>query len=110
MSYEDGDGEYCAIWEERWVRGRKSHRCCECGGKITVGERHGYGKGLMAGEGWQTFRRCAACMMLAEQVAQINGACPVWGGLDMSADDAGLESSYEHRERLESAPPAEEAP
>lgn len=79
MPYEEG--EYCQLWHEKRVRARKPHRCYECGGDIPVGMVHGRATGLYDGS-WGTWRRCAACLILAERVATQFGECALWGGLD----------------------------
>lgn len=45
--------DYCEIpefYSATWVKGRKEHKCCECGGPIEKGELHGYFVGKWDGE------------------------------------------------------------
>lgn len=104
--YEPGD-EYCDLFEERAVVARKNHRCEECGATIQKGEKHEVAKGLYEGQ-WSEARRCPACVILAELVATLNEACPLWGGLDASVDlarDEGhdVPTPQEHRKQWEAA-------
>lgn len=84
--YEDCD-EYSAIWREsRVAKTRKPHRCYECGDAIPAGSSccAAFWAGGSSG-GPVTAYRCFACAALAELVAEINKACPLWGGLRESA-------------------------
>lgn len=59
----------CSSWDydapdftrERFVRGRKVHRCIECGRAIRKGERHEAATGKWDG-GVQTLRTCLRCV------------------------------------------------
>ncbi len=78
------------VWEEKEVRARKEHTCCECGKSINPGEQYGLAKSPFDGS-WSTFRRCPACLILAEMVATMSEACPLWGGLSEAVDYANEE-------------------
>lgn len=110
MPYEDC--EPCEMWREGIVVVRKPQRCCECGAKISPGERAGRASGKYHGT-WETWHRCQACVILSEMVGTIAGECPLWGGLDPSIDnlndgffdlESQLPSPREHREQWESLP------
>lgn len=120
--YEDNDwGEPADIWKEKKVRARKEHTCCECGGKILLGQVYGRVDALVAGEGWISYERCPACLILAELVATTTKECPLWGGLGESVEYANatmkgvrhneetdeyeglLPSPWEHRKQWEAA-------
>lgn len=104
MPYEDsGYGEVAELWTEKRVKARKRHGCCECGQPIEPGMVYGQATYLYYGR-WYTSRRCPACMILAEMVATITGACPLWEGLGESVDyanDSGNHVTYdEERDEL----------
>jgi hypothetical protein len=81
MPYEEGADDYpCSYWNEKRVRIRKAHRCCECSVEIPVGEMVGRAKSVYDGK-WYASYRCAACLILAELAATIEGECALWGGL-----------------------------
>jgi hypothetical protein len=82
MPYEECD-DYSAIWREAKVKARKEHRCEECREPIPPGMEYGKATSLYDGR-WDTLRRCAACLILAEWIATVTGYCPLWGGLDVS--------------------------
>ena len=109
MPYEEGDGEnWCSFWREKKVKARKEHRCEECGSKIHVGEEHGFATGCYDGR-FDCWRRCAACLILAEMAGTIAGACALWGGLDYQIEelnwgrDKPLPTAREHRKLWEAA-------
>lgn len=86
MCYVDYDAP--AFFKETRVRGRKDHRCCECGGRIARGARHWAHRGLWDGE-VATIRTCDDCVSLREAVTlheEADGcrgaeATPPFGGL-----------------------------
>jgi hypothetical protein len=49
------------LYEQRTVKGRKPHKCCECLRVIERGERHEYVKGLWDGE-FSEYRTCDKCV------------------------------------------------
>lgn len=103
MPYEEGGG-YSTLWNEKRVRVRKEHRCCECEATIALGEQAGKFDELYDGS-WSTWYRCAACLVLAELVATLNGECPLMEGLSESvanynwgrADEDHLPDPVDHR-------------
>lgn len=101
---EDCDqGDPCQVWSEgRVKRTRKPHRCCECNDAIPPGSACCYASHLCDGE-WETEYRCVSCSTLVELVAELNKACPQWGGLDDAAEAAGVSFSewQEKARRLE---------
>lgn len=111
FSYEENEeGDTCEAWDERRVRARKAHTCTECCEKIKPGERYGRASGLLYGEGWETWKRCPACMILVELAATLVKECPLWGRLDEFIEDhrgydlpADFPSPHEHRKRWEAA-------
>lgn len=120
MPYED-HGELTDCWDERRVKARKRHTCYECSQPIEPGMVYGRAKGLVDHQ-WSEWRRCPACLILAEWVATVTGQCPLWGGLGESVDyaneagdhvtyDEGLDEFVgqipgprEHRRQWEAAP------
>ena len=95
---DDGDGDYCDIWEEgRVQKSRKAFTCYECGDKIPAGSRYCWAKNLYDGL-WTTYRRCLSCSALAELVTMESGYCPLWGDLHSTAQQMlgdGFLSSWE---------------
>jgi hypothetical protein len=106
MPYEEGDGETCQYWDEKRVKTRTPHKCCECNVDIPVGEEVGRSKGVFDGH-WYTSYRCAACLILAEFAATIEGMCAMWGGLADFVDNVNwgrgkpLPFPAEHRKQWE---------
>lgn len=120
--YEDNDwGEPTSIWREKKVKARKEHACDECGGSILPGQTYGRADALCDGDGWRSWKRCPACLILAELVATATEECPLWGGLGESVEYANdtmegvryneetgeyegrLPSPWEHRKQWEAA-------
>lgn len=66
------DYEPSTVWDERIVRARKQHRCCECRGAIRVGESHSRIGSLFDGR-WQTYRMCGDCKVTICDLGKISG-------------------------------------
>jgi len=65
------------VFNERMIKARKPHKCCECGAVIQVGDRHELVEGLWDGS-WSRYRTCRACKTIR------NHYCPngsIYGGL-----------------------------
>ena len=58
----DGSNDFHS---SRTVKARKTHRCCECGREIGVGESHEYVSAKSDG-GFYTNRTCAECAEIRE--------------------------------------------
>lgn len=111
--YPDWGGEYAEVWREGIVQARKEHTCCECSAVIQPGERYGQATAISRAEGLEVYRRCPACLILAELVATLTEYCPLWGALDIEVDGLDLPSPHEHRQQWEAAgspPPPEPTP
>ena len=98
--YEESDS-YASVWREASVaHARKAHTCCECGDEIPPGSACCYAFCVADGEA-MTYYRCVSCATLAELVANINEACPLWGGLRDSADLADVDwAAWQEKNRL----------
>lgn len=55
------------FYESKMVRGRKTHRCCECLRTIEKGEQHQYTTGLWDGN-FEDFRTCDTCLAMIAEV------------------------------------------
>lgn len=60
---------------------RKPHQCCECNHPIQPGERYEHVAGKWDGR-LDTFDTCEACVELRAALADRNGGCFQYGGLD----------------------------
>lgn len=54
------DCELPELYDERYVKARKKHTCCECKHPIFPGEEYQKVKGLWDGE-FATFKTCSCC-------------------------------------------------
>lgn len=52
--------EYAQVWDEKWQKARKEHRCNECPFPIEKGETYMRVGSLFEGK-WETFRRHKEC-------------------------------------------------
>lgn len=48
------------IFNQEEIHAKRPHQCCECGGRIGIGEKYERTKGLWDGL-WDTFATCLAC-------------------------------------------------
>lgn len=76
----------CVGWEEKVVVARKNHRCTECNAPIAPGERYGRASGVVvpgfdADPGPRTWKRCMACVVLADRLQTEFELCIPWGTL-----------------------------
>lgn len=55
-------------------KARKSHTCCECRGKIAVGETYELVTGLWEGS-WSTFKTCPDCLPVRCALAATEDSC-----------------------------------
>ena len=62
----NNDDEKASVFEERIVRARKEHICCECNEPIKPGETYEYYRGLYDGY-WSVYRTCAICKLIANE-------------------------------------------
>ena len=77
--YCDYDGPEFLSIDTR--KARTQHKCCECGHVIEPGEKYEHVAGKW--DGWLgTFDTCGMCAELREAVADYNGGCYQYGGLD----------------------------
>lgn len=58
----------------RTPKARKQHKCCECRGRIQIGETYERASGIWDGEPMR-FKTCCDCAALR---AEINSGLPVW--------------------------------
>jgi len=71
------DGDAPELFDERCVRARKEHRCCDCGTLIRPGERYTLVSGKWDGE-FETFAICQSCDDLR---SRCDLACTSYGDL-----------------------------
>lgn len=79
------DAEPVELHEQRNVKGRKPHKCSECGIAIPIGEEHRVDSYMFDGHFYRE-RTCLACVEAgaeAHRVAHKHDACfcPSFGGL-----------------------------
>jgi hypothetical protein len=71
--------ETCDFYFERYQNARKVHTCCDCGGKIGVGERYLVHGGGYAGD-FHVAKRCADCDFMQSEVGRtLLQHCFGWG-------------------------------
>lgn len=100
--YEDSDDGYAEFARVRRVaRTRKDHQCLECGAVIPSGSHCCNAFWVGGGEVCNAYR-CPTCAALAELVAEINKACPLWGGLRDSCDYTDGVDWYEWHQKAKS--------
>jgi len=59
----DYDGDFPEFYFAKMVIAKKTHWCCECGRKISTGERYENARGKWYG-GFQVFKTCANCLSI----------------------------------------------
>jgi len=63
----DVDHDPASVLEEKMVKARKEHECCECGETIKRGERYELVKGCWDGS-WGTYKTCEPCVRIRRDV------------------------------------------
>lgn len=77
-----------AFYSKSFHMARKPHRCDECGGPISPGERYRYISGLWDGY-FQIFKDCERCCDLQTWVQNnVPCFCPMHGNMDEQMRDA----------------------
>lgn len=84
------DGEYPNIFEEKIVKARKEHTCCECQNKIFKNEVYSKVKGHWTDGGWQEFKTCIKCIEIRHEVSSQEWGIPAFGNLADWAYEAGI--------------------
>ena len=69
-----------SFFQERHVRARKVHRCCECGRAIQPGERYQKVIGVWDGR-FDQFCRCSHCEAVAAKFNELPCFCDSFRGL-----------------------------
>lgn len=72
------------VYRKRIPTARKRHRCYECGGAITIGEKYEYVASLCDGD-FGTFKTCERCIDIRVWVKN-NAPCFCWGHGNMIED------------------------
>lgn len=76
------------LFEQKIVRGRKQHSCCECGALISKGTTHVFSKGKWDGDFYE-YRQCLFCNALASHVQDVTGECLCFEGLWETIEENG---------------------
>jgi hypothetical protein len=64
-----GDGDYCSVFENRWITSaRKAHTCNACGESIHGGHRYHVTFSVFDGEP-NTTKRCERCQAIYEHLS-----------------------------------------
>lgn len=74
----------CYTIEDR--RARKAHRCCECRGSISPGEKYTYLSGVWDGDA-MVYKTCGDCSLLRSEIQSDIGELIELGGLYSDMDD-----------------------
>ena len=84
------DSETPSVFENKQVKARKKHKCCECYSIIAPGDDYYRAKGCWDGE-WLTYKTCAACDQLRHDLNDQYYGMPPFEGLREWVVEAGLE-------------------
>lgn len=57
-------------YTNKQVKARKTHKCCECGGEIKIGETYDHLSGIWDGEPGR-FKTCQDCINLRDRLEKI---------------------------------------
>jgi hypothetical protein len=95
-----GDGDYCSVWEDRWVTARKEHVCFACAEAIVKGQRYHVTFSVYDGRA-DTTKRCARCQAIFEH---LSGRMKEHGDEEEFCD-AELKCGHEYEERWNEPPP-----
>lgn len=85
------DAELPSTVEERMMKARKKHLCCECKIEIQPKEMYSRVKGFWPGHGWLTFKTCKRCEELRQKLTDPDFGPAPFGQLSDSAHDAGID-------------------
>ena len=77
------------VFNEKIVKARKEHKCCECHRVILKGEEYGYVFGVWEGEA-RTYKTCEQCNDLRESLEQL-GFCLTFENLKEEHEEYILE-------------------
>ena len=72
VSVSDYDYDQPELYKDKIVKARKEHKCCECGERIAIGERHEHAKGKWDGN-WDSYRTCLFCTKLRAELCCFGG-------------------------------------
>ena len=97
-----GDGDYCSVFQERWVKAKKHHRCHACGEDVAPGACYHVTFSVFDGTA-DTTKRCARCQAIFEH---LSARMRVEGDAEEFCD-AELNCGHEYKERWREEPPAE---
>lgn len=61
------DYDAAQVYNEKTVKARKEHKCCECGETIQRGESYEYVSGLWDGS-WDHYRTCEMCVRIRDDL------------------------------------------
>ena len=85
------DGELPDVFDEKVVKARKEHVCCECKNQIKKGAKYSLFEGHWPDSGWQRFKTCMECDELRRELTDPDFGSAPFGYLSESAHDAGVE-------------------
>ena len=92
--------EPCTVYQERYIKARKEHRCDACGCRIRRGSTYSKTSALADGS-WEHVIRCGRCEMIYGHLLarfKAEGECdeqPAWA----------LDCGHEYKERWNEEPP-----
>lgn len=65
-----GEGDYCPVWQDRWVTARKAHVCSACGETIERGNRYHTTFSVFDGIANQV-KRCERCQTIFAHLSSL---------------------------------------
>lgn len=93
-------GEEYPVYDERFPRARKPHKCDACGEPIAPGHRYAR-IGIVSNHSAETLVRCLRCQTIHEHLRGLGDAD------DRSWPDERLDCGEEYREHWQRDPPAD---
>lgn len=70
--YSCADGDRPSAYKQLLRKARVAHDCCECGGKIAVGETYRFISGIWDGEPAE-YKTCEACVSVSQAFIAAHG-------------------------------------
>jgi hypothetical protein len=67
--------EYADVYNVKWRKARKEHKCSACKEMIRAGDRYSYTSGVFDGSGF-SYKHCVRCYLTMDMLDEITGEFP----------------------------------